>query len=83
MRLCVRWGPSSLQKGHRPEFSAHVYCRQTAGWMKVSFGTEVDLGPGHSVLDGNPTSPPRERGSAAPSFRSVYVVATVAPLSYC
>jgi len=31
-RQCVRWGPSSLlqQKGHSPQFSAHVYCGQTA-----------------------------------------------------
>jgi len=24
-------------------FSAHVYCGQTAGWMKTPLGTEVDL----------------------------------------
>ena len=29
-RHCVRWGPSSPKKGH-PQFSAHVYCGQTAG----------------------------------------------------
>jgi len=33
--------------------------------MKTSFGTEVDLGPGHIVLGGDP-APPRERGTAAP-----------------
>ena len=29
-----------------------------------------DLGPGHTVLDGN--SAPPERGTAAPSFRHMY-----------
>jgi len=28
-------------------------CGQTAGWMKTPLGTEVDLGPGHIVLDGS------------------------------
>jgi len=26
-----------------PQFSAHVYCDQTPGWMKMPLGTEVDL----------------------------------------
>ena len=39
---CVRWGPSS-SKGHSPHFSAHVCCGQTAGWMKMPFGTEVGV----------------------------------------
>jgi len=33
----------------------------------MPLGTEVDLSPGHIVLDGDP-APPRERGTAAPSF---------------
>jgi len=36
------------------QFLAHVYCGQMAGWMKTPLGTEVDLGPGHIVLDGVP-----------------------------
>ena len=52
---CVRWGPSSSpQKGHSPQFSAHVCCGQTAGSIKMPLGTEVDLGPGDIVLDGHP-----------------------------
>jgi len=46
------------------QFLAHVYCGQTAGWMKTPLGTEVDLGPGHIALDGVPTL--RETGTAAP-----------------
>jgi len=69
-------------KGAQPQFSVHVCCGQTAGWIKTPFGTEVDLGPGHIVLDG--VSAPRERGTAAPlSFRPMSIVATVAHLSYC
>ena len=35
-----------------PIFLAHVYCGQTAGWIKMSLGTEVNVGPGDVVLDG-------------------------------
>jgi len=49
-----------------PHFSAHVYCGQTAGWIKMPLGTNVGLGPGDIVLDGKP-APPRERGTAAPT----------------
>jgi len=35
-------------------FSAHVYCGQTAGWMKLVLGMEVGLSPGDFVLDGDP-----------------------------
>jgi len=46
------------------QFLIHVYCGQTAGWMKMSLGTEVDLGPRHIVLDRVPAL--HERGTAAP-----------------
>jgi len=42
-----------------PQFSAHVYCGQTAGWIKMTLGVEVGLGPGHIVLDGDPALPPK------------------------
>ena len=51
-------------KGHSPQLSAHVYCGQTAGWIKMPLGTEVGLGPGHIVLDGDP-APPRKGHSSA------------------
>jgi len=35
------------------QFLAHVYYGQTAGWMKMLLGTDVYLGPGHIVLDGD------------------------------
>jgi len=52
----------SPEKGEQPlpQFSAHVYCRQMAEWSKMSLGImEVGLGPGHTVLDGDPAPPPK------------------------
>ena len=37
-----------------------VYCGQTDGWIKIKLGTEVCLGPGHIVLDGNPALLPQK-----------------------
>ena len=34
-------------------FSAHVYCDQTARWIKLVLGMEVGLSPGNFVLDGD------------------------------
>jgi len=42
-----------------PKFSAHVYCGQTAGWMKLVLGMEVGLSPGDFVLDGDPAPLPK------------------------
>jgi len=39
---------------HSPHFSAHVYCGQTAEYLKMPFGTEVGIGPGDIVLHGDP-----------------------------
>ena len=44
-----------------------VYCGQTVGRIKMPLGTEVVLGPGYIVLDGDP-APPKEVGTAAPTF---------------
>jgi len=58
--LCDRWGPSSPthKEGRaRPQFSAHVYCGQTAACIKMAFGTEVGLGLRDIVFDGDPAIP--------------------------
>jgi len=67
---CVRWGPSSILKGAQQpsQFSAHVYCGQTAGWNKMPLGTEVGLGPGDIVLEWRPSSPPRKATQQPPLF---------------
>jgi len=59
-RLCVRWGSRPLRKRRRnppPQFSAHFYYGQTAGWIKMPPGMEVGLSPGDFVLDGGPVPP--------------------------
>ena len=68
-RLCVRWGPRSppQERGRSPQFSAHVYCGQTAGWIKIVLGTEVGLSPGDLVLDGDPAHT-QKGGRAPPQF---------------
>jgi len=58
---------SSPKSGQGPQFSAHVYCGQTAGWIKVALGMEVGLCPGHIVLDGDPAPPP-QKGTQPPIF---------------
>jgi len=61
-RHCARWGPSSPspKSGQSPlQFSAHVYCGQTAAWTKMPLGMEVCLGPGHIVLDGDQAQLPK------------------------
>ena len=58
----------------RPKFSAHFYCVQTAGWMKLVLGMEVGLSPGDIVLDGDPALYPK-RGGAPPNFRPTSIVA--------
>ena len=47
--------------GRSPQFSAHVYCGQTASWIKMALGMEVGLGPVHIVLDGE-TAPLPKKG---------------------
>jgi len=49
-------GTQLPQKGTQqpPHFSAHVYCGQTARWIKMPLGTEIGLDPGHIVLDEDP-----------------------------
>jgi len=47
------------------QFSAHFYCAQTTGCIKMPLGMEVGLSPGEFVLDGDPA--PFQMGGAAPS----------------
>jgi len=74
--------PTPPRKGHgSPYFSAHVYCGQTAGLIKMSLGTAVGLGPGHIVLDGDP--PPPRKGTQQPftQFSAHSIVAKRSPIS--
>jgi len=42
------------ERRRSPQFSAHVYCGETAGCIKIPLGTKVGLSPGDSMLDGDP-----------------------------
>jgi len=65
---CVTWVPSSpSQRDTAPQFSPHVHCGQTAGWIKMALSMEVGLGPGYIVLDGDP-APPSKGAQQPPLF---------------
>jgi len=50
--------------GAPSQFSAHFYCAQTAGCIKMPLGMEVGLSPGEFVLDGDPA--PSSKGAEPP-----------------
>jgi len=59
--------PAPQNGAQHPQFSAHVYCGQTAGCIKMPLVTEVVLRPGDIVLDGNPAAPvPRKKWPQQP-----------------
>jgi len=51
-----------------PQFSAHVYCGQMAGWIKMALGIEVGFGPGYIVLDWDSAPLPKKGQSPLPIF---------------
>ena len=65
--LCVRWGPTPFPQRRRTRGGIHVYCGQTAGWIKMALGMEVGLGPVHIVLDSN-TAPLPKKEAEPPQF---------------
>jgi len=50
-----------------PQFSAHLYCGQTAGYIKMLLGMTVGLIPGDFVFDRDPDPRP-EKGAEPPIF---------------
>jgi len=69
--ICDRWGPNPPPpKGAElPKFSLHIYCDQTAGWIKMALGTKVGLSPGDFVFDGTQL-PPEKRHTHPAQFLS-------------
>jgi len=45
-----------------------VHCGQTVGRVKMKLGMQVGLGPGHTVLDGDPAPPPHRGAEPRPNF---------------
>jgi len=61
--------PPPKKGGGAPKFSAHVYCDQTAGWIKIILRTEVGISPGDLVvLDGDPAPLPKKGPEPPPQF---------------
>ena len=59
--------PLPKKGGHSPQFSAHVYCDQTAVYIRIPLGTEVGLSLDDILLNGDP-APPRKKGTAPTQF---------------
>jgi len=68
----------------KKKLSAHVYCGQTGGWMKLVLGMMVGLSPGDFVLHGNSVPlPKRGQGLPFPNFRPISIVAKWLDASRC
>ena len=68
----------SPKRGRSPppkKKSAHAYCGQTAGCIKMPLGMEVGLSPGDVVLDGDPALLKGVEPSR--NFRSMSIVANM------
>ena len=70
--------PAPLPKkgsGASPQFSAHFYCVQTAGCIKMPLGMEAGLSPENFVLDGDPARPL--------NFWPMFIIVIVVSLEHC
>jgi len=45
-----------------------VYCGQMVARIKMKLSVQVGLVPGYIVLDGDPATPPQNRGQSSPIF---------------
>jgi len=52
--------PPRQKGGAAAQFSAHVYCGQTAAWINMPLGTKVAFDPDDIVLDGDPALFPKK-----------------------
>jgi len=73
---------TSPKRGRSPQFSAYVYCGQTAGWIKMALGMEIDLSLGDFVLNGDP-APSAKGVELLPNFRPIFIVAKQLDASRC
>ena len=77
--------PALLPKrGQNPlQFPDHLYCGQTAAWIKMPLGTKVGLGLSDILFDVDPATPRKKGYTTPPNFWPMSIVATVTHLSYC
>jgi len=66
------WYP---KRGEAPQFSAHVYCGQTAAWIKMPFGTEVGLSLYNIVFAVDPANCRIKDVPTPPNFWPMSIVA--------
>jgi len=64
--------PPQQRGGALCQFSAHFYCAQMAGCIKMPLGMEVGLSPGEFVVDGD-LAPPQKGGRASSPILRVEV----------
>jgi len=63
-----RTSPPPQKRGPSPHFRPmSIVAMQSAGWVKMPLGIEVDRGPGHIMLDGYPALPRKRNSSQQPS----------------
>ena len=60
--------PPPPKGGRAPQFSAHIYCDQTAAWIKMPLGVEVGIGRGNIVLDAELRTQLHPQGAQPPNF---------------
>ena len=63
------------QGGGSPKFSAHVYCCQTAEWIKMPLGMEIGLGLRDIVFDKDPATPSKKGTPTRTQFWPMSIVA--------
>ena len=67
--------PSPQKGGRAPppkKKIRHVYCGQTAGWIKMALGMEVGLSPVDFVLDGDTAPSPKGGRASSPQFLAYF-----------
>jgi len=65
------------------QFSAHVNCGQTSGWIIIALGIEVGLCPAYIVLDWDPAPLSKKGTEPSPNFRPISIVAKRLDASRC
>ena len=58
-----------------------VYCGQAVRWIRIPLGTEVGLGPGDTVLDGDTAPPWKGAQQPLPHFSALQFALARSPIS--